>query len=101
MNNSVLKKPAKTDHFINELIANRWSARSFSTAPVEKSKLLSILEAARWAPSSRNEQPWRYLVFTTDNPDKLKEAQSVLMESNSYAKRDSYFNMCINKKELF
>ncbi len=98
MNNSVLKKPAKTDHFINELIANRWSARSFSTAPVEKSKLLSILEAARWAPSSRNEQPWRYLVFTTDNPDKLKEAQSVLMESNSYAKRAPILICALTKK---
>jgi nitroreductase len=87
LNKELIKKPAKTDHSINELIANRWSARSFSTKSVEKSKLLSILEAARWAPSSRNEQPWRYIVFTNDNPDKLKEAQSVLLEVNSYAKR--------------
>jgi nitroreductase len=87
LNKELIKKPAKTDHLISELIANRWSARSFSTRPVEKAKLLSILEAARWAPSSRNEQPWCYLVFTNDNPDKLNEAQSVLLESNSYAKR--------------
>jgi nitroreductase len=87
LNKELIKKPAKTDYSINELIANRWSARSFSTKPVEKSKLLSILEAARWAPSSRNEQPWRYIVFTNDNPNKLKEAQSVLLEVNSYAKR--------------
>ena len=50
--------------------------KSISTKPVEKSKLLSILEAARWAPSSRNEQPWRYIVFTGDNPEKLEHNPS-------------------------
>jgi hypothetical protein len=48
---TMITKTAKTDHPINELIAKRWSARAFSTRPVERSKLLSILEAARWAPS--------------------------------------------------
>ena len=83
----IITKMAKTDYPISELIARRWSARAFSTKPVEKSKLLSILEAARWAPSSRNEQLWRYIVFTGDNPEKLKRAQSVLKEINDYAKR--------------
>jgi nitroreductase len=84
---TMITKTAKTDHPINELIAKRWSARAFSTRPVEKTKLLSILEAARWAPSSRNEQPWRYIVFTNENPEKLKKAQSVLKDINEYAKR--------------
>ena len=44
----IITKMAKTDYPISELIARRWSARAFSTKPVEKSKLLSILEAARW-----------------------------------------------------
>jgi hypothetical protein len=70
----MITKTAKTDHPINELIAKRWSARVFSSRAVEKSKLLSILEAARWAPSSRNEQPWRYIVFTNENPEKIKES---------------------------
>ncbi|MGH9974524.1 MAG: nitroreductase family protein, partial [Nitrososphaeraceae archaeon] len=83
----MITKIAKTGHPVNELIAKRWSARAFSTKPVERSKLLSILEAARWAPSSKNEQPWRYIIFSKDNPAKLMEAQSVLLESNSYAKR--------------
>ncbi|HET9774050.1 MAG TPA: nitroreductase family protein [Nitrososphaeraceae archaeon] len=46
------------------MIARRMSARALSTKKVEKSKLLSILDAARRTPSSRNEQPWRYIVFT-------------------------------------
>ena len=41
---TIVTKPAKTDHPINELIAKRWSARAFSTRPVEKSKLLSASE---------------------------------------------------------
>jgi nitroreductase len=94
----IVVKIAKTDYPINEIIAKRWSARAFSTRPVEFSKLLSVLEAARWAPSSRNEQPWRYIVFTDDNPDMLKKAQSVLKEINDYAKRAPILICAISKK---
>jgi nitroreductase len=67
-------------------------------SPVEQRKLLSILEAARWAPSSRNEQPWRYIVFTNDNPEILKKAHSVLKEINDYAKRAPILICAITKK---
>src|ERR671915_402288 len=89
---------AKTDYPISEIIAKRWSARAFSTRPVESSKLLSILEAARWAPSSRNEQPWRYIVFTNDKPEILNKAHSVLKEINDYAKRAPILICAITKK---
>jgi nitroreductase len=95
---TTITKTANTNHPINELIAKRWSARAFSTRPVEKSKLLSILEAARWAPSSRNEQPWRYIVFTNENPEKLKIAQSVLKDINEYAKRAPILICAIARK---
>ena len=94
----LITKIANTHFPINELIARRWSARAFSTRPVEKAKLLSILEAARWAPSSRNEQPWSYIVFTNANPQKLNKAQSVLKEINSYAKRAPVLICAITKK---
>ena len=97
---TIITKPAKTDYPINELIAKRWSARAFSTRPVERAKLLSILEAARWAPSSRNEQPWRYIVFTNDNPEKLRKAQSVLKDINNYAE-STHSNLCNNKENIF
>ncbi|HEU4823690.1 MAG TPA: nitroreductase family protein [Nitrososphaeraceae archaeon] len=76
----IVTNNAKTNHPISELITRRWSARAFSTRPVEKSKLLSVLEAARWAPSSRNEQPWRYIVFTNDNPEILKKESTICFE---------------------
>jgi nitroreductase len=94
----IVANRANTDHPVSEIIAKRWSARAFSTRPVEFSKLLSILEAARWAPSSRNEQPWRYIVFTSDNPEMLKKAQSVLKEINDYAKRAPILICAIAKK---
>ena len=94
----LITKIAKTDFPIHDLIARRWSARAFSTKKVEKSKLFSILEAARWAPSSRNEQPWRYIVFTDDNPEKIDKARSVLLEINNYAKRAPILICAITKK---
>ena len=97
-NERIVANLAKTDHPISEIIAKRWSARAFSKRPVEFSKLLSILEAARWAPSSRNEQPWRYIVFTNANPEMLKKAQSVLKEINNYAKRAPILICAITKK---
>lgn len=94
----LITKIANTDFPIHDLIAKRWSARAFSTKKVEKSKLFSILEAARWAPSSRNEQPWRYIVFTDDNPQKLDKARSVLLEINNYANRAPILICAITKK---
>ncbi len=94
----LITKIANTDFPIHRLIARRWSARAFSTKKVEKSKILSILEAARWAPSSRNEQPWRYIVFTDDNPEKIDKARSVLLEINNYAKRAPILICAITKK---
>jgi nitroreductase len=55
-------KLASTDFPVHPLIQRRWSPRAFADRPVEPEKLLSLLEAARWAPSSGNGQPWRFLL---------------------------------------
>ena len=57
-----MEKPAQTQFPIHELLKKRWSPRAFDERPVEADKLLSLFEAARWAPSSNNGQPWRFLV---------------------------------------
>ncbi len=95
---NLISKKALTNFPIHEIIAKRWSARAFSTKPVEKSKLLSILEAARWAPSSRNEQPWGYIIFTDANRTEMDKARSVLLEINDYAKRAPILICAITKK---
>ena len=55
---------AETDRPVHELIAARWSPYAFADRPVAKEDLRSLFEAARWAASSYNEQPWTYLVAT-------------------------------------
>lgn len=55
-------KRAATDHPILDILADRWSPRAWQDRRVEDEKLRSVFEAARWAPSSRNEQPWRFVV---------------------------------------
>jgi len=57
-----MDKPAKTSLDIHPIIRKRWSPRTFADKPVEKEKIQRIFEAARWAPSSFNEQPWRFMV---------------------------------------
>ena len=57
-----MKKPAITRRNISENIKNRWSPRAFDSRPVEEDKLLSVLEAGRWAASAFNEQPWRFVI---------------------------------------
>lgn len=57
-----MKKPTTNKYPILEVLQQRWSPRAYSDKSVEKEKLQSIFEAARWAPSARNEQPWRFIV---------------------------------------
>lgn len=51
----------KADHPIESIFVNRWSPRAMSGEPITDAELNSLFEAARWAPSSYNEQPWRML----------------------------------------
>src|ERR687889_539085 len=46
---------------INPLILNRWSPRSMTTEELDDDTIMSLFEAARWAPSSYNNQPWRFI----------------------------------------
>jgi nitroreductase len=57
----------KPDHPIAPLFADRWSPRSFLTEPIPDEDLLTLFEAARWAPSSSNNQPWRFLYARRDS----------------------------------
>jgi len=80
-----MEKPAPVAHPIEPLLQRRWSPKAYASKPVARAVLLSLFEAARWAPSSFNEQPWRYIVVTQESPERLKEAQSVLSPGNAWA----------------
>jgi len=78
-----MNKPAPTEFPVHDLIRDRWSPRAFSDKPVDREILASLFEAARWAPSSSNEQPWAYLVATKDNSQDFARMVSVLVEFNA------------------
>ncbi len=75
-------KKANIDHPIHELITNRWSPYKFADRLVSKEDLLSLFEAARWAPSSYNEQPWRFIMATKSQPQEFEKLLSCLVPAN-------------------
>lgn len=60
-----MTRTATTAVEIHPLLANRWSPRAFDTSPLDDAEVTALLEAARWAPSAMNHQPWRFLVGRT------------------------------------
>jgi nitroreductase len=75
-------KLAKPDHPIADELVKRWSPYVFDSRPVSKDDLRSLFEAARWAASSYNEQPWTYIIATKDEPDEFAKVLSCLVELN-------------------
>jgi nitroreductase len=75
------------EHEINPLIAGRHSSRAIDPdRPVPEALIRTLLEAARWAPSHSNEQPWAFAVATEDAPTILKQARRSLIETNAWAR---------------
>ena len=75
-------KKAVTDYPILPILAERWSPYGFEERPVAAADLRSLFEAARWAASSYNEQPWNYLVATRENSPEFGRLLSCLVETN-------------------
>lgn len=80
-------------------IRSRWSPYEFSDKPVEAVKLKTLFDAARWSANSFNEQPWRYMVATKDQPEEYLKMLSCLMESNqAWAKHVPVLMLSFAKK---
>jgi nitroreductase len=75
-------KKAVTDYPIQHALADRWSPYGFEERVVTQADLCSLFEAARWAASSYNEQPWNYCVATKENPKEFEQLLSCLVEAN-------------------
>ena len=94
-------KKATPDHPVHELITARWSPYGFAGKPVSSDDLRSIFEAARWAPSSYNEQPWSYIVATQENRGEFDRAVSCLVEPNqAWARNAPVLALCITSKSF-
>lgn len=82
------EKPAQSEYPINELMRRRWSPRVFEEGrAVEKEKLLTMLEAARWAPSCFNDQPRNFVVFDITDQAALERARECLSPGNAWARQ--------------
>lgn len=76
------EKVANAEYPVIDLIKNRWSPRAFSDTHVEGDKILSMLEAARWAPSCFNEQPWNFILFRKEDREEYQKMIDVLSPRN-------------------
>jgi|SRR5581483_5616393 len=79
---TALHKRADTDANVHEVIRSRWSPRAFSSREVSNEDLKAVLEAARWAASSYNEQPWRFFVARKQDRAAYARFLEILVPAN-------------------
>lgn len=77
-----MEKMADTHYPVHDLIARRWSPRAFDPRPVAADQIRSVLEAARWAASSFNEQPWTFLVARREDRAAFETMLDCLVPGN-------------------
>jgi nitroreductase len=93
-------KTAVTRLPVIDLIKNRWSARAFSEQNLTEEHILTLVEAASWAPSSINEQPWRYR-FGLRGTETFQQMWECLLTGNQpWAKNAAAILLCTVKKNF-
>lgn len=90
-------KPAETAFPVHDLIAERWSPRAFEDRSIDPAVLGGLLEAARWAPSCYNEQPWAYLVARRDDAESFSRLADCLADGNAWAKNAAALVLSVAK----
>lgn len=83
------QKSTEFESPVLDVIKKRRSRRAYADQPVEQEKIESLFEAARWAPSSVNEQPWLYLYATKDQPELWGKIFDALKEGNKIWARNA------------
>ena len=96
-----MKKPAAADHPIHDLMRQRWSPRAFAPRPLPRADILTLLEAARWAASSFNQQPWHFLVATRDDEERFAQMLECLVPGNQVWARDASLLILTVTKRTF
>ena len=90
----------KPTYSINNLILNRWSPRSMSGEEINDKDLMSLFEAARWAPSSYNNQPWRF-IYAKRNSASWEKFFNLLADGNKiWTKNASVLVVIISRKNF-
>lgn len=100
MLNSEIDHKRKPSHKINSLFINRWSPRSMTGEDIDDDDLMSLFEAARWAPSSYNNQPWRF-IYAKRNTESWNKLFEILYEGNKvWAKNAAALVVVISRKNF-
>lgn len=93
-------KERQPDHPIHELFLKRWSPRAMDGQPVSDDDLKRLFEAARWAPSTYNEQEWRFL-YAHREGEHWQTFFDLLMEANqAWCKHASVLVVALSKKTM-
>lgn len=95
INPSDFRKP---EHDIPELFVNRWSPRAMSGGAVSTAELLGLIEAARWAPSSFNNQPWRFVYALRDTEHWSKFFELLVEGNKTWAANAGALMVIVSKK---
>ncbi len=95
-----IRENRKPEYDIDPLILNRWSPRAMSGEEISDEELMPLFEAARWAPSSFNGQPWRF-IYAKRNTTHWDKLFNVLIEFNkSWAKNAAVLVVIISRKHF-
>jgi nitroreductase len=98
--NSEQTQGRKSDFKINPLILHRWSPRSMTGEELDNNTILSLFEAARWAPSSYNKQPWRF-IYAKRNTPYWNKLLNLLAEPNKvWAKNAALLIVVVSSKNF-
>lgn len=94
----MLTKNSRTaDHDIDPLFLERWSPRAFDGSALSDEEIATLLEAARWAPSSYNAQPWRFVYARRDTPAWDTFVDLLVPFNQSWAKQASLLVIALSE----
>ena len=95
-----IKQNRKPGYGINPLILGRWSPRSMTGEEISDEELMSLFEAARWAPSSYNGQPWRFIYAKRDTKEWDKLFNLLVEGNQGWAKNAAVLVVIISRKNF-
>jgi len=99
-NKKMIKIP-HTQYPVIDLLKNRWSNRAFKKESISEEQLATLFEAASWAPSSNNEQPWQYYYAQKNNPDKFNSLANCLVPGNSIWAKEADVMIAVVARKTF
>jgi nitroreductase len=97
---TIQEQTRQSTYKINPLILNRWSSRSMTGEELDGDTMMSLFEAARWAPSSYNNQPWRF-IYAKRNTENWNKLFNLLAEANKiWTKNAAVLVVVVSRKNF-